>query len=55
MQSKGYGYAADIWSIGVLAYIVLVGDFPYKKPRPMPNLRPFLIRYSRCAAGLRIA
>lgn len=47
MRSKGYGYAADVWSIGVVAYIVLVGDFPYKKPRPMPNLRPFLIRYSK--------
>jgi len=25
MQSKGYSYSADVWSVGVMAYIILVG------------------------------
>eukprot|EP01052_Picozoa_sp_SAG31_P018535 SAG31_NODE_1316_length_8838_cov_11.005031_8_plen_368_part_00 len=38
-HSKGYSFTADIWSIGVLTYIILLADLPYKKPHPRPNLK----------------
>lgn len=30
LELKPYGFEADIWSIGVVYYRMLYGDFPYK-------------------------
>ncbi|GAA5891720.1 hypothetical protein JCM6882_006181 [Rhodosporidiobolus microsporus] len=34
-QGKGYGLKADIWSLGVIAFITLGGRFPYKQTEPL--------------------
>ncbi|GAA5836600.1 hypothetical protein JCM11251_002673 [Rhodosporidiobolus azoricus] len=34
-KGKGYGLKADIWSLGVIAYIILGGRFPYKQTDPL--------------------
>jgi len=30
LGSRGYGQECDIWSLGVIMYILLSGEFPFK-------------------------
>ena len=32
--SSGYGFPADIWSLGVICFALLGGRFPYKQTEP---------------------
>ncbi|GAA5854138.1 hypothetical protein JCM8547_008241 [Rhodosporidiobolus lusitaniae] len=34
-RGKGYGLKADVWSLGVIAFICMGGRFPYKKTEPV--------------------
>lgn len=29
IERKGYGFSADIWSLGVVFYQMLYGNYPY--------------------------
>lgn len=30
LEQKGYGFGADIWSLGVVFYQMIFGDYPYR-------------------------
>ena len=32
LEQQGYGYKCDVWSIGVMMYVLLAADFPFKGP-----------------------
>lgn len=38
-RGKGYGLKADVWSLGVIAFITMGGRFPYKKTDPVELVR----------------
>lgn len=55
MATTGYSEACDIWSLGVMMYIMLCGYLPFNganitgkrlRPRPCPRPRP---PYARAA------
>lgn len=38
-----YGVTTDIWSVGVLMYVILLGEFPYMPAKPDANLMKNMI------------
>ena len=38
MLSRSYKMSCDLWSLGVVAYSLLTGDFPYTAEFPMEML-----------------
>ncbi|KAI9297673.1 kinase-like protein [Neoconidiobolus thromboides FSU 785] len=38
-EKKGYGQAADIWSVGVIAFLLLTGEYPKLNPLPYDTVK----------------
>jgi|SRR5277367_1305471 serine/threonine protein kinase len=38
-KKQGYGKEVDIWAIGVIAYSIMSGEFPFVDERPMQLLQ----------------
>lgn len=43
VQNLHYGTATDVWSLGVLAYLLFLGEFPYEPVPPQPAVVPPLL------------
>jgi len=42
LKADGYSSEVDLWSCGVTAYLLLLGDFPYRKPDVGPKQKAIL-------------
>lgn len=48
LSGQNYGKQADVWSLGVLFYYLLFGDFPFKGINILDEIR------TRCKNGYKL-